>query len=253
MNPNLLYLGFEKNCFMPRNCIKLRSDFMNIENLLIWRVVKYYLLNAGGCIESVSGTVAVTRQSVNQLYQLLAPEVCSMLHDVDKSGFVCPLPNPSRSFSQTFHQDISERRAANLPRRTTGTIRAAAHNTNCLRVVVQKHCLLDNVDIREDLNTVSITITLRSVEGYRNRPVPGGGSYNYFIPKRGVRESPSPSSTLERKKDRSRSKSPFRSFRWKKSGGAPKSPGSRSAGTAHSDDEDTVLRTLCEDVVFELA
>nr|CAD7207080.1 unnamed protein product [Timema douglasi] len=67
---------------------------------------------------------------------MLAPEVCGMLHGVDKSCFVCPLPHPSRSFSQTFHQDIGERRAANLPRsactyRDVRTARYAQGTADC--------------------------------------------------------------------------------------------------------------------------
>ena len=43
------------------------------------------------------------------------------------------------------------------------------------------------------------------------------------------------SASLDRKKDRSRSKSPFRSFRWKKGNKSP------AAGTgAHSDDESSL-------------
>lgn len=56
-----------------------------------------------------------------------------------------------------------------------------------------------------------------------------------LVPRQSTKDT---SSLSTRKKDRSRSKSPFRSFRWKKSGSSPKSPATTSA----SDDEGNLER-----------
>lgn len=66
-----------------------------------------------------------------------------------------------------------------------------------------------------------------------------------LVPRQSTKDTAA--ATLGRKKDRSRSKSPFRSFRWKKS--SPKSP----AQTSASDDEGNLERAAGNVLLSESA